>query len=167
MLSCRLLLCRQREKFWTLRLPNENINVPSGDQSSAWLVWKQRKEKLKPPKEFYVHNTLLKSNVPVLCAALNYILNWQSFPHCCCCANRHFLRRPLNCREVTHIAYYQLLTLYNDCIAVRRVMLQPSKPPGSNGLETKPSTLQRFEWFAHNSALSYVKIHTVVSGAGS
>lgn len=128
-------ICLQRKScIWNTSLiaQGECDLVTFCSISTFWFhLWKQRKEKnLTPPTAFFVHSTLLKSNTPVLCGALNYLLNWQFFPHCCCCTNRHFLQRPWNCREVTHTAYYQLLTLYNERTIAGTIVLKPSKPSG-------------------------------------
>lgn len=133
----KLFLCTQWEMFWTSKLANGHINVPSGGQSSPWLALKQRKdENLSPPAAIFFHNTH-KSNAPVPHGALNYLLNWLSFPHCCGCTNSHFRRRPWNCREVTRTAYCNSFTPFNKCIIV--------KTPGLYGSETKSSTSHRFE----------------------
>lgn len=145
MLSYRLLLFTQWKMFWTSRLANEHIKIPSEGQSSPWQGWKQRKDKNLPlPTAFFVYKTH-KSNAPVPRGALNYLSNWQSFLLCWCCTNRHFLRRSCSCREVGHTAYFQLFTSYNQCIVVGRIVLESSKPPGLYGLETKSSMLQRLE----------------------
>lgn len=129
------------------------ISVPSGSQSSPWLVWKQRKDRNLPPSTaFFLHNKD-KSNAHVPCGALNYLLNWQSFPHCCCCTNRHFLRRPWNCREVTQTAYCQLFTPYK-CIVVGKMVLKSSRTSGSYGLGRKSPPyrdLNQGLWFCNST----------------